>query len=53
MARKHNNKITRIKRSIMALHTCQSLSSYIKIPSKLVQILKKGKHQQAIGDEDV
>lgn len=36
MARKHNNKIIRIKRSIMALYTCQSISSYIKIPSKLV-----------------
>lgn len=36
MVSKHNNKISRIKRSIVALHTCQSLSSYIKIPSKLV-----------------
>lgn len=47
MARKHNNKIILIKRSIMALLTCQSLPSYIKIPSKLVQILKKEKQQQA------
>lgn len=49
MARKHNNKIILIKRSIMALLTCQSLPSYIKIPSKLVQILKKEKQQQARG----
>lgn len=33
----------------MALLTCQSLPSYIKIPSKLVQILKKEKQQQARG----
>lgn len=49
MARKHKKKIIRIKKSIMALLTCQSLPSYIKIPSKLVQILKKEKQQQVRG----
>lgn len=30
----------------MALHTCQSLPSYIRIPSKLVQSLKKKKNNK-------